>query len=491
MGVAETTVDAAARIPRPAMASRMALVPASCVWLSGVVLGIAVVRGPTAVWLELLLVGSSIAVANRLTGDLFAPPVFAGVLFLIYFPIRSLALLGDSVPATFPFMYAGMDQLVFSTAPLVIAAWAAWLLGYFGAPFRAAVSDLSGRLAVRPLRSSSNRVLALGWIGISARVVTFLQGNTSLGSTIPGAAASYINVATNLPYIAIALLVTGWCRHGQRGVPILLLAVANILSAGLGSSKGNVALAVLSVVVPLHYHRAPFRLRSMVAWTLLVAFILIPAGVAYRGAMANGESGLSAVSATRSALAAPPIADGGGYLQRSLRVASFRLSGVEAVAAARLRTPTEIGFESPREYLAVPAALLLPKAVWPAKPNIGDTYPFALHYLRLPPTAISGVAVTPIGDLWIHGGWISLIAGMLILGWVARWMYEIAAGPSLGEYRGVLWFGLLFFSISWDLTFDLNLARSARALTLVIGSLVLLGYSLRPHGRRTGGLRND
>lgn len=427
-----------------------------------------------------LLVAASIEAGYRKTGDLFSPPVFIGTMFFLYFPLRALFLLADSNPYTFPFLLVGLRGFVVNTSTLMLVGWMAWLGGYLvrdALPRRRSVS----RFVVRPGTLSFSWVTTAAIVGVSARVVNFVFGNNAVDSNVPGEIGSMVNFAVALPYLAVAIATVEWCRRERSSANWISLAVLNAVSAGLGSSKGDLALAALCILIPYYYHRKRFSPKVMIACLVLVVFVLIPVGIAYRGALRGQFNSDTVYGETRAQLAEQFGGGLGAFAMSSIRASSFRLSGIEALAAAQARAPSEIPFVAYDSYALIVPSIVVPKVLWESKPNFGDSYDFAERYLQLPTAAISGVAVTPMGDLWIHGGWPPVVLGMMLLGLISRILYDWSRTPQLASYRGVVWFGLLFVATNWDSGFSLNVTRAARGVTLLVLALGLLGYRLR-HG---------
>jgi hypothetical protein len=89
------------------------------------------------------------------------------------------------------------------------------------------------------------------------------------------------------------------------------------------------------------------------------------------------------------------------------------------------RTPAEIGFVSPVQLVTAPIATLVPRAVWPGKPILDSGYEFSQTYYELPATVYTSSAITPVGDLYLHGGWIPVIVGMFLLGCGVRLLDDV------------------------------------------------------------------
>ena len=80
------------------------------------------------------------------------------------------------------------------------------------------------------------------------------------------------------------------------------------------------------------------------------------------------------------------------------------------------RTPGQIPYSSPVDLVTGPLSALIPRALWPGKPILATGYEFGQEYFDLPPTVYSSTTITPIGDLYRHGGWLPVLIGMFLLG---------------------------------------------------------------------------
>ena len=68
---------------------------------------------------------------------------------------------------------------------------------------------------------------------------------------------------------------------------------------------------------------------------------------------------------------------------------------------------------------------MVPRAVWPGKPILATGYQFSQQYYELSASVYTASAITPIGDLYRHGGWIPVIAGMFLLGCGVRLLDDV------------------------------------------------------------------
>ena len=122
-----------------------------------------------------------------------------------------------------------------------------------------------------------------------------------------------------------------------------------------------------------------------------------------------------------------------------------RIREIDNPAIIMQRTPAEIGFVSPIQLVTAPIAALVPRAVWPGKPILDSGYEFSQTYYELPTTVYTSSAITPVGDLYRHGGWIPVIAGMFLLGCGVRLLDDVMDVG--GNPHSIFLFILLFPSL--------------------------------------------
>jgi hypothetical protein len=102
-----------------------------------------------------------------------------------------------------------------------------------------------------------------------------------------------------------------------------------------------------------------------------------------------------------------------------------RMREIDSVAIVMQRTPGQIPYSSPVQLVEGPLVDLVPRALWPSKPILATGYEFGQEYYELPSSLVTASAITPIGDLYRHGGWIPVIAGMCLLGCAIRLLDDV------------------------------------------------------------------
>ena len=220
-----------------------------------------------------------------------------------------------------------------------------------------------------------------------------------------------------------------------------------VIAGALGGNKENFVVAVLAVIIPRSAGRR-LPARAIIAALLFFLLLIVPFNAAYR-ASARGAVALSAGQAIAGApailgqVASSDLSLAG--LRQSASFLAVRIRTVDSPAIILQRTPGQIPYASPEQLAAAPLLDVVPRAVWPGKPVLDAGYQFSQEYFQLGASEFTSSDITPEGDLWRHGGWTPVIAGMLLLGCLIRVlddMTDTRRGP-----RGAFLIILLFPAI--------------------------------------------
>ena len=325
---------------------------------------------------------------------------------------------------------------------LVAVGTTLWALGYFTGPGRPARRSAAKVMAALNLRFTPEvRSPLAPWIlyaiGMAASVATAATtgrfgylGNAQAATTT---ASGYQQILGDLSYcspLAVAAAAMQVCRERVPGarVTLAVLFLAEIATGAAAGGKQSFIIAVLAVAIPFTTARRRVR-NGPVAFTalalagLVFLLVVIPFNHAYRSTV-HGTSG--SLSIRQAFDAAPGILSqvvgtgNTGVLSSSAAYLLDRIREIDSPAIIMQRTPGEIGFMSPVQLIEKPAMTLIPRAVWPGKPILDVGYEFSVEYYKVTPADITYSAITPVGDLYLHDGWIPVAAGMFLIGCLAR-----------------------------------------------------------------------
>lgn len=317
---------------------------------------------------------------------------------------------------------------------LVTVGISAWSMGYV-----AGLGSYVRGLAVRAFTGLSHRCgpdvrsLSAPWllygIGVAAR---FAGAATSGRFGYVGDASAAVSTATGYAQVlsvislcaplAVAAAALQVFREELRParITLVVLFLAELVFGAVAGGKQNFVVAVLAVIVPFCAARKRLPKVALIVSAFLFLCVVVPFNIAYRGVARAGSGTLTTMQAVSSA---PDILKGtvagSSPLSEISTSADFLLQRVQEIDSPAIilqRTPSQIGFSSPIELVDAPVAALIPRAIWSSKPILATGYQFSQNYYELPSTTYTSSSITPVGDLYRHGGWIPVIVGMFLLG---------------------------------------------------------------------------
>jgi oligosaccharide repeat unit polymerase len=214
-----------------------------------------------------------------------------------------------------------------------------------------------------------------------------------------------------------------WARPRGRlqwaGFVAALLAVAAFSVAA--GSRARIFVALLALVVVVHYVWRPWRRRE-----LLAAFLVLLAFASSFVAFRNLAEQSSLREATREAPAR--ILD--------LRVILNDITSYDHVVYAASIYGRERGHER-GAFLAGGVRSFVPGFLDPGKPEGGD---IVFRRAVWGETYLAGRPPTAVGDLWIDFGFAGVALGAILIGLVARSLLGLVAAQGPGrEYRAALY----------------------------------------------------
>lgn len=258
-----------------------------------------------------------------------------------------------------------------------------------------------------------------GYVGDAASVATTASGYEQL-----------LAIAALCGPLSVAAAAIRAYRTPTRGTRITL-AVLFIVEIAIGAASGgkqSYIVAALAVLIPSAAARRRFPPAVILAAILLFLLVIIPFNEVYR----SNARGTVTLSVGQAVAAAPSILDQVVSVDRSPLVIgdsvsylAQRVQEIDSPAIILQRTPDQIPYSSPAQLVEAPAADLIPRALWSGKPILATGYQFSQQYFGLPPDIYTSSAITPEGDLYRHGGWAPLVAGMFLLGCGTRVLDDV------------------------------------------------------------------
>ena len=207
-----------------------------------------------------------------------------------------------------------------------------------------------------------------------------------------------------------------------------VLFTGAIVVGAVSGGKTSFVVAVLAVIIPRTMIRRRLPAGVIAAAIAFFLLIVIPFNLAYR-ASARAAVTLSTSSAveTAPAIASHVLASdfSPAVLGHSVDYLAQRVRTIDSPAIIMQRTPSQIPYGSPGQLAISPVVDLIPRILWPGKPVLDVGYQMSQEYYQLPWQVYTSSDITPEGDLYRHGGWIVLIAGMFLIGCAARIIDEV------------------------------------------------------------------
>jgi hypothetical protein len=325
---------------------------------------------------------------------------------------------------------------------LVAVGMTLWVFGYLVGPSRSArrfgnkvITALSLRFA--PEVRSPLAPWILYAIATAARIAsaatTGLFGYVGDVQSSVTTASSYQQILGDLGLcadLAVAAAALQVCRERVPGarVTLTVLFLTDIAFGAASGNKQNFIVTILAVAIPFtvarrRAHKGLLAFTGLALTGLAFLLIVVPFNHSYRSTArsASGTLSVSQALETTPSILGQTIGSGNaaGVLSSSATSMLTRIRMIDSPAIIMQRTPAEIGFVSPVQLVTEPITALVPRAVWPGKPIFAPGYEFSQAYYELPATVYTSSSITPVGDLYRHGGWILVIVGMFLFGcWV-------------------------------------------------------------------------
>jgi hypothetical protein len=323
-----------------------------------------------------------------------------------------------------------MAALSLRFAPEVRSPLAPWILYAIGTAARISTAATTG---------------LLGYVGNAQSAVTTASGYQQL--------LSDLGLCAPLAVAAAAMQVYRERVPGAR-VTLTVLVLTEIAYGAASGNKQGFIITTLAVAIPFatarrRAHKGLLAFAGLTLAGLAFLLIVVPFNHSYRSAARNASGILSASQALD---AAPNIlgqalgtANASGVLSSSTNSLLNRISEIDSPAIIMQRTPAQIGFVNPVQLVTAPIAALVPRAVWPGKPILDSGYEFSQTYYEEPNGVYTSSAITPVGDLYLHGGWVPVLLGMFLLGCGVRLLDDVM--DVYGRPDCVFLFLLLFPSL--------------------------------------------
>lgn len=356
--------------------------------------------------------------------------VWAAASFTLFFGLSTLTWqrrLATDAPVTI------LPESVVQACVVVGICFAAFIVGYIAthalAPARGPSQAVRRvLLQVPPSAASTAWGLRLAGIGLTATFWQVLSGQYGyLQSSTPGSSgtAQIAALLSLFTYFGLAVLYMSHLRQPRRGSGAAVVAVtaAALALAFFSGTKEETALVGVALVFAHGAVRRRLPVRLLLV--ALVAFVAVvnPFNEAYRQEVRGGSTNLGPAAAAAAGLGLAvdtAVSISPDTVLSSGSQLLGRVREIDNVAIIIQRSPETIPFRSVSDLAVAPLAGVVPRILWPSKPVYDISAQFSREYYSLPSAIRSSSAITPIGDLYRHGGLPVAVIGMLLLGILLR-----------------------------------------------------------------------
>ena len=320
---------------------------------------------------------------------------------------------------------------------LATVALGSWLAGYAVGPPPLLRQATAGaiRWAAPPgawrLRSR-NFAVVLYSIGFLARMAQILVGryaylaDPTVAISAPSSSTQLLTVLEGFTLFGLILAtIDAVVLHPsiRSRVTVGFLFLCELVFGLFSGMKAEFLFTMLALAVVPAVVRARVP-RKLVTGAIVGLLLLIPLNTAYRQSVRRHSAVISPGDAANvlPGLIAKTWAP--SNLPDALASAPAQLLGrtrqIDSVTIIMQKTPNPIPYKGVSELLTAPIYGVVPRAIWQSKPVLLSGYQFAQDYYKAPSTIYSSDAITFPGDLYRHGSWPTLVAGMLLLGVACR-----------------------------------------------------------------------
>ena len=317
---------------------------------------------------------------------------------------------------------------------LVAVAVTFWTVGYLVGPSRLLARYVQrGMEALGRHRTGVVRSPFVPWImyaiGTAARIASAITtgrfGYVGDAASAVTTATGYQQFLSELGYfcplaVCAAALELYRERLPSARITLTILFLSELAVGAASGNKGNLVVAVLAVLIPISAVKYRLPKLPVVGAALIFLVIVVPFNQEYRTAVRSGSTTLS----TSQAIAASPAILHQAITSQSVfaalpNAATYLLQREQEINGPAIivqRTPAQIPFVSTDQLVLGPFEDMIPRAIWTNKPILALGYQFSQQYYGLSSTVYTSSAISPIGDLYRHGGWVPVIAGMFVFG---------------------------------------------------------------------------
>ena len=409
-------------------------------------------------------------------GHLFEVIVPFSALSFFYFGVGTMYLVIVSEALDYP----ALAPFLLPAQALLTLGFLCFLVGY-GWFFRRTSPSPLGRFVPKSVLVYLVPAAA-GALGIS---LNKLQGKGMLNDQGISPAISFLQQFGPLFFFGWFLAwYMKWSGRLRASIAVPLLVTLSAMAALiLFFTFGGKSLAVTLIGIPaLAYYEVKRRLpvKSLVVVVMIFVFLIFPMYNTFRQVDVN----LNTARRFDQTVNMARTWDSDAYLDASVFAFLKRLTVVTSVAAIVSDTGRWVDYRYGETLVLAPIGLLIPRFLWPDKPNISIGREFGATF-RLTNVMDEETYIAPsvVGDFYWNFSVPGVVLGMWLLGMGYRWYYQrYGAGDGFDPIRKSIYFTMLPTALSFEGNVAMIVGGFVKVLVILIFFLIL--------SRRLGWLDN-
>jgi oligosaccharide repeat unit polymerase len=253
---------------------------------------------------------------------------------------------------------------------------------------------------------------------------------------------------------------------------LVTLSVITVLVLIFTFGGKGLAFTLLSMPALAYYEvKRKIPVKSVLAVILIFVFIIIPVYNTFR--QLNRHLDMTRRVDRTFEMASKWNSD--KYLDASLFAFLKRITIVTSIAAVVSDTGRWVDYRYGETLILAPIGLLIPRFLWPDKPNISIGQEFGETFrLKGDMDRETYIAASMVGDFYWNFSVAGVVVGMWILGMCARWYYQrYGAGSGFDPIRKSIYFTLLPTALAFESNVALLVGAVIKLLVILIVFLIV------------------
>lgn len=363
-------------------------------------------------------------------------------------------------------------------APFLLPALAVATLGFlsllagYGSVFRTTAPSPIGRFVPK----SVFVYLVPAAIGAVGTSVMKLQGQGMQSDQGISSSLSFLQQFAPLFFFGWFLAwYMMWAKRLRASIAVPLLVTLSVMTGGvLYFTLGGKGLAFTLLAMPaLAYYEVKRKVpvKTVLVMVLLFVFIIIPMYNTFR----EVDRHLDVTRRVDRTLEMASKWNSDKYLDASIFAFLKRMSIVTSVAAIVSDTGRWVDYRYGETLILAPIGLLIPRFLWPDKPNIAIGQEFGETFrLTNAVDRETSIACSMVGDFYWNFSLPGVVVGMWLLGMGYRWYYQrYGAGAGFDPIRKSIYFTLLPTALAIEGNVAIVVGGFIKVLVILIVFLVV------------------